>query len=124
MAVRVSRKDNVRGALCERGIARLFFPENGILRGFRDSELHDTLGRNLDGVARLGIAPHSGLPILENQHAQARQLKPVLTFLVGQRRQVIEDLRRSFFRQVRFFREVLRNAVPSSSILPCRHSSQ
>ena len=55
--------------VCERGIAGLFLSKNGIFGGFREPELHDTLGGNLDRFACLWISPHSGLPILENQHA-------------------------------------------------------
>ena len=43
---------------------KLLGAEDRVLRGFGDAELHDALGRDLDGLSGLGVAAHAGGAVL------------------------------------------------------------
>ena len=53
------------------GIVRLLRAEDRVLGGFGDAELHDALGRDLDGGAGGGVASLAGFAVHENQFAEA-----------------------------------------------------
>src|ERR1019366_123493 len=71
---------------------KLLRAENRVLGGFRDLELDDALGRDLDGGAGGGIAANAGGAVFELQLAEAGQGESVLCVLVRESREVLEVL--------------------------------
>src|SRR5688500_1950777 len=51
----------------------LLLAKHRILERLREAELHDALGRDLDGLAGLGIAPHARLPVGQDEAPEVRQ---------------------------------------------------
>src|ERR1051326_2360349 len=56
--------------------------EDRVLRGFRDAELHDLLGRDLDRLARRRVAADARLAVHEHEFAEAGDGEALLRFLV------------------------------------------
>src|SRR5262249_9025878 len=52
------------------------------LRGLRDAELEDGLGRNLDGLAGLRIAAHALLALHDHELADAREGEALLRLAI------------------------------------------
>ena len=71
----------------------LFNPKDGILRGLRDPEFNDGLGRDLDLLLRLGIDAGSRFPLLLHELAKARQdeFAVLLDLPVGEARESVEE---------------------------------
>ena len=68
--------------------------EDGVLHLLRDARLHDRLGRDLDGLARRGVAPHARLRLahVELDHAGQRELARSLELLLRELGEVFEEL--------------------------------
>jgi len=78
-------------------LSELLAAEDGVFRGFGDAELHDSLGRDRNGFAGLGVAAHAGGAVLQHELADARQREGVLRVLVGEGGDVFEDFHRLLF---------------------------
>ena len=85
----------------------LLHAEDRVLRLLRDAELHDALGGNLDLFAGGRIAAHARLAVDQDELTDTRDREAVLRFLVGERRQVIEELRRDPLRRAGGLRQVI-----------------
>src|SRR5215471_12422300 len=59
----------------------LLLAKHGVLQRLRQAELHHALGRDLDRLARLGIATHPRLAVGEHEAAEIRDDEDVLRFL-------------------------------------------
>ena len=68
----------------------LLLAEDRILRGLRDAELHDLLGRDLDDLAGGGVAALTGFAVHEDQLSETRESEAVLGVLVRQLRDVLQ----------------------------------
>src|SRR4029079_828160 len=70
--------------------------ENGGLQCLLDPRLDDSLGGDLDRVARGGVTAHARLALLDHEfhHAGQDELPGSLQFLFGKRRQLVEVLAR------------------------------
>src|SRR5436190_24075260 len=68
--------------------------EDRVLAGFRDTELHDLLGRDVDLFAGGRITSDTRLAVHEHQLAETRQRETVLRILVREISDDFEDLHR------------------------------
>ena len=65
-----------------------FRGQDGVLQRLGDAGLDDRLRRDLDRLARRGVAAHAGLPLLDDElhHVGQRELTGALQLLLGERR--------------------------------------
>ena len=75
---------------CERD-AELLGSEDRVLGGLGHAELHNLLGRDLDGGAGGRVTADAGLAVHEDQLAEPGKGEAVLGILVGELGNVIED---------------------------------
>ena len=80
--------------------------------------LHNRLGRDLDGFASRGVAAHPSLPLLNHQlhHPRQHEFTGPLEFLLGEHRELVEELTRLralHFEAIREVREELGFAHPA-----------
>src|SRR5262245_57135018 len=68
----------------------LLLRKHRVFELLRDTRLDDRLGRDLDGLARRGVAAHARLSFLHHQlhHAWQHELTGALELLLRQRRQL------------------------------------
>ena len=67
-----------------KSIRLLLNAQNGVLGRLGHAELDHALGRNLDLLASRRVAADAGLPVHEDDFAQARKGERILGVLVGQ----------------------------------------
>ena len=84
---------------------KLLPAEDGILGRLGDAELHDALGRDLDGFAGLGVAAQAGGAVAEHKLADAGQGECVFRVLVGERGNMVENFDGLLFGETVFLRD-------------------
>ena len=92
--------------------------EDRVLGGLGDAELHDALGGDLDRLAGGRVAAHARLAVHEHELAEARQREGVLRLLVGERRELLEELRGDLLRRAGLLGRCAPRSV-ISSFQPC-----
>jgi len=73
--------------------------QNSVFSCLGDTELHDPLGSNLDGLARSWIPAHTGFAIDQDEFAQTGDCERVLSVLVCQRHKGFDGLNGLLFRE-------------------------
>src|ERR687888_110440 len=71
----------------------LLLAKRRVLEALGQTELAHALGRNLDGLTRLGIASHARLAVGHHQLAEAGEHEAVLGFLTSQAQSLVEQIR-------------------------------
>src|SRR5438132_530565 len=77
------------GAVDATGRRGLLLAKHRVLQGFRDPELQHALGRDLQGLAGLRVAPHAGLAVGEDELAEAGEDEAVLGLLGREANEVV-----------------------------------
>src|SRR6267142_1323397 len=79
--------------------------ERRVLRLLGDAEFEHALRRDLDRLAGRRVAAETGLPIHDDELADAWESEAVTGFLVGQGRELLENQAHLLLRQLRLLRE-------------------
>src|SRR6185503_7106316 len=101
-----------RGVAGRRPPDRLFplllLPKHGVLQALRQTELAHALGRDLDGLARLGIASDAGLAIRQHELAESRkhELSALLRLARGEGQRLVEHTLDLLLRETRLLGEM------------------
>src|SRR5687767_8056656 len=92
-----------------RRAGRLLLGDDRVLDALAQTELERGLGRNLDRLAGLGVAPLASLALRENHLAEAREheFAVLLNLAGGQVGQFLENLLHLRALEVEFLREVI-----------------
>src|SRR6266850_2351236 len=70
----------------------LLLAKHRILEGLGEPELHHALGRDLDGLAGLRVAPHPCLAVRQHEAAEVRHHEDVLGFLGREAEELVHDV--------------------------------
>src|SRR5579864_5359068 len=107
-AVRKSKRPAGSRPSLKRKSRMLFLGRDRVLRGFRDAELHNGLGLDLNGLAGLRVASHAGFTVRFHQAANAGndEYAALLGFFNRGVGQMLQERRRGLVVNLRLLRQV------------------
>src|SRR6185503_8004782 len=86
--------------------AALLLPKHRVLQALGESELHDALRGDLDGLAGLGVATHARLAVREDEASESRKDEDVLRLLGGEGQEIIHQIGDLLLAELRLLCEV------------------